>query len=74
MCLAVPTRIETVEGERAIVSLGGATAEAIITLTPDAKVGDWVLVHAGYAIAVVDEEDARETFAILREMQELDSQ
>ena len=72
MCLAVPTRIEAIDGDTAVVSLGGARAKAILTLTPEAKVGDWVLVHAGYAITVVDEADARETFAILREMQGLE--
>lgn len=74
MCLAVPARIETIDGEKATVSLAGARAEAVITLTPEAKVGDWVLIHAGYAITIVDEKDARETFVILREMERLDSE
>ena len=68
MCLAVPAKIESIEGEKATVSLAGARAEAVITLTPQAKVGDWILMHAGYAITILDEADARETFAILREM------
>ena len=68
MCLAVPTRIESIDGQKATVSLSGARTEAVLTLTPEAKVGDWVLVHAGYAITIVDEKDAQETFAILREM------
>lgn len=71
MCLAIPARIEAIEGERATVSLAGARAEAVIALTPEAKVGDWVLIHAGYAITIVDEKDARETFAILREIEGL---
>jgi hydrogenase expression/formation protein HypC len=74
MCLAVPARIESINGEKATVSLAGARAEAVIALTPEARVGDWVLVHAGYAITIVDEKDARETFAILREMERLDSE
>jgi hydrogenase expression/formation protein HypC len=71
MCLAIPAKIESIQGERATVSLGEARSEAVITLTPQAKVGDYVLVHAGYAIAVVEEADARETFAILRQIQDL---
>ncbi len=67
MCVAVPTRIESLEGHKAIVSLAGARAEVDITLTPQAKVGDYVLIHAGFALTVLDEADARETFAILRE-------
>ena len=73
MCLAVPARIERIDGERATVSLAGTRTEAVITLTPQAKVGNWVLIHAGYAITIVDEMDARETFSILREMGRLNS-
>jgi len=69
MCLAVPAKIEAIEGENATVSLAGVQARVAVTLTPEAKVGDYVLVHAGFAITVVDADDARETFAILREMQ-----
>jgi len=69
MCLAIPARIESIAGEKASVCLAGTQVEAVLTLTPEAKVGDWVLVHAGYAITLVDEADARETFAILREME-----
>jgi hydrogenase expression/formation protein HypC len=68
MCLAVPARIESIDGEKAVVSLAGARSEAVIALTPQVEVGDYVLIHAGYAITVLDEADARETFAILREM------
>lgn len=68
MCLAVPARIESIEGEKAVVSLAGVRSEIIISLTPEAGVGAYVLVHAGYAITVLDEADAHETFAILREM------
>jgi hydrogenase expression/formation protein HypC len=68
MCLAVPLRIESIEGEQATAWLAQTKATVMITLVPEAKVGDWVLVHAGYAIAVVDEQQARQTFALLREM------
>lgn len=72
MCLAIPARIESIEGDRATVNLAGTRAQVVIALTPEAGVGDWVLVHAGYAITIVAEEDARETFALLREMADLD--
>ena len=73
MCLAVPARIEALEGEKATVSLAGTRAQVVTALTPQVRVGDYVLVHAGYAITVLSEEDARETFAILREMAGQDS-
>ncbi|GAG26678.1 unnamed protein product [marine sediment metagenome] len=68
MCLAIPARIEAIQGERASVCLSGARGDVVISLTPEAKVGDYVLVHAGYAITLLDPADAHETFAILREM------
>ena len=67
MCLAVPARIESIEGEKATVSLSGTRLDVGIAMTPAAKVGDYVLVHAGYAITLLDEQEARETFEVLRE-------
>lgn len=72
MCLAIPARIESIDGERAVVSLAGMRSQVVISLTPEVKLGQYVLVHAGYAITVLDEADARETFAILREMAQQD--
>jgi hydrogenase expression/formation protein HypC len=68
MCVAVPTKIESIEGTRATVALAGARAQVALDLVPEAKVGDYVLVHAGFALTVVDEAEAKETFALLREM------
>jgi len=73
MCLAVPAQIESVSGQKATVALGGNRFEALLALVPEAKVGDWVLVHAGLAITVLDEEQAKETYELLSEMAELDS-
>jgi len=67
MCLGVPARIEELEGDTATVSLEGTRRRVSVALTPDVKVGDYVLVHAGYAVAVVDEESARETIRLLEE-------
>ena len=51
----------------------GATRNASVRLTPDATVGDYVLVHAGFAIEVIDAEQARETIEILRDLEELEA-
>ncbi|MBN2100122.1 MAG: HypC/HybG/HupF family hydrogenase formation chaperone [Dehalococcoidia bacterium] len=71
MCLAVPALIRSIDGDEAEVELGGVTRRASIMLTPEAQVGDYVLLHAGYAINVVDQSEAEETLSILREMARL---
>jgi hydrogenase expression/formation protein HypC len=68
MCLAVPVLIQTVEGAQAVVELGGVKRTISLMLTPEAEVGNYVLVHAGYAIGIVDEEEAKETLHLLEEM------
>ena len=72
MCLAVPMRITAVDGRRATIAVEGLEQECSIVLVPDAEVGDYVLVHAGYAINVIDEDEARETYDLLREIGEFD--
>jgi hydrogenase expression/formation protein HypC len=67
MCLAIPVQIEQIEGERGTVVLEGNRTGAILSLVPEARVGDWVLLHAGYAITVLDEADARETYDLLKQ-------
>jgi len=71
MCLAIPARIENKVGSDATVVLDGSRADISLALVPEAKVGDWVLVHAGYAITVLDPDAARETYDLLREMNSL---
>ena len=75
MCLAVPGRItELRDGggiAMATIDYGGITREACMAYLPEAKVGDYVLVHVGFAITRVDEEEAARTLALLREMGEL---
>ena len=68
MCLAVPAQIESMDGRKGTVALAGSRAEVILTLVPEATVGDWVLIHAGYAITQLDPEEARETYDLLKEM------
>lgn len=62
MCLAIPSKILSVKGSFAEIDVGGNTKEINITLTPEAKVGDYVLVHAGFSINVIDEKSAEEIF------------
>lgn len=70
MCLALPMRITAIDGQLATIATEGLEQRASIALVPDAKVGDYVLVHAGYAISVIDEEEADETYALLAELAE----
>jgi hydrogenase expression/formation protein HypC len=62
MCLAIPSKILSIKGNTAEIDVGGNTKEVNITLTPEAKVGDYVLLHAGFAINVIDEQAAEEIF------------
>ena len=68
MCLAVPVKVVSIEGNEAEVEIGGVKRRVSIMLTPEAKVGDYVLLHTGYAINVIDEAEAQETLKILEEM------
>jgi hydrogenase expression/formation protein HypC len=67
MCLAVPAEIKSIEGHSATVDYGGVSRKANISLV-DAKVGDYVIVHAGYAIQVLDKAEAEKTLEIFREL------
>ncbi len=68
MCLAVPGRITEIEGTTAQVDFGGVSRDASLTLVPDAVVGDYVLVHAGFAIEVLNEREAEETLELFRDL------
>ena len=68
MCLAIPARVISVDGDKAQVDFGeGVLREVNVTLV-NAKVGDYVLVHAGYAIQLMDEKDALETLSLWNEI------
>ncbi len=72
MCLAIPGKITQIEdGHMATIDIMGVTREAAIDLTPDAKIGDFVLVHAGFAIEIVDPASAQETIDLIREFPEM---
>lgn len=68
MCLGIPGKIIKIKGKMAIVDFGGVEKEAIIALLDDVKVGDYVIVHAGYAIEKLRPEEAEETLKLLREI------
>jgi len=77
MCLAVPGRIESIEGDDPIfrtgkVNFGGVVKEVNLSYVPEAKVGDYVMVHVGFAISIVDEQEARQIFEYLQRISELD--
>ena len=70
MCLAIPARVMSVEGAKANVDFGqGVVRDVNITLV-EAKVGDYVLVHAGYAIQVIEEKEALETISLWNDILE----
>lgn len=69
MCLALPARIVALQdGDNAVVELGGVRKSVSVALTPDAKVGDYVIVHVGHAIGLLDAEEAEKTLALFAEM------
>jgi hydrogenase expression/formation protein HypC len=72
MCLAIPARIVAIDGVEATVDIGGVTRKTSLMLTPEANVGDYVLMHTGFAINVIDEEEAQETMRLLEEMAALE--
>jgi hydrogenase expression/formation protein HypC len=76
MCLAVPGKIVSIEGDDPIlrdgkVDFGGVVKRINLSLVPEAKIGDYVIVHVGLALSVVDEEEANQVFEFLKTMGEL---
>ena len=70
MCLAVPARVvERLQADDAIIDAGGVEKRVSLALVPEAAVGDYVIVHAGYAISRLDPEEALRTLALFAEMQ-----
>jgi len=69
MCLAIPMKILKIEGDRAVVSSGGVQRSIGINFLKGPKIGDYVIVHAGFAIEKLDTVKAEETLKILEELQ-----
>lgn len=68
MCLAIPALVKSIEGQLAEVEVGGTSRSISISLTPEVKTGDYVLLHTGYAISIIDQDEARETLELLKEL------
>jgi len=76
MCLAVPGKIVSIEGDDSVlrdgkVNFGGVVKRVNLGLVPEAKIGDYVVVHVGFALSIVDEEDAKQVFEYLKTIGEL---
>jgi len=67
MCLAIPSKITEIENNMAVIDVDGVRRECSLLLVEDARVGDYVIVHAGFAISKIDEAAALETLALLKE-------
>ncbi len=75
MCLGIPGEVLSVEGDsrglrKGRVSFGGVVREVSLDLVPEARVGDYVVVHVGFALSVIDAEEARSVFRLLQELEE----
>ncbi|MFW6056237.1 MAG: HypC/HybG/HupF family hydrogenase formation chaperone [Chloroflexota bacterium] len=71
MCLAIPVRIVSIDGQDAQIDAGGVQRRIGVMLTPNVKVGDYVLVHAGFSIGIVDPAEAEETLALFKELADI---
>ena len=76
MCLAIPGKLETVAGDDPLlrtgcVNFGGVIKEVSLAYVPEAKVGDYVIVHVGFALSRLDEAEANKVFEYLKQMDEL---
>ncbi|MBI4946912.1 MAG: HypC/HybG/HupF family hydrogenase formation chaperone [Bacteroidetes bacterium] len=74
MCLSVPAKIISIEGDMAQVKIGGTTLTTGLQLLEYPKIGEYVLIHSGFAISKLSEEDAAETLKLLQELGEIDEQ
>lgn len=78
MCLAIPGKVESITdsadplARMGRINFGGVIKEASLAYVPEANVGEYVIVHAGFALSKVDEVEAQKVFAYLKQMQELD--
>ena len=72
MCLAVPMKVISIQNETGIAEMSGVKKEISFMMLPDARIGDYVIVHAGFAIQKLNEEEAQKTLALFREMAALE--
>ncbi|MGD9492418.1 MAG: HypC/HybG/HupF family hydrogenase formation chaperone [Bacteroidales bacterium] len=74
MCLSIPSKVISINGDMAIVSVGGTEYEASLQLLTDVKVGDYILLHTGFAIQKISKEEALETLKVFEEFDDLNEQ
>ena len=68
MCLAIPMEIKEIDGNEAVAEAGGIRKNVRLDLLEDAKLGDYILIHTGYAIEKLDPEEARETLELIKQV------
>lgn len=68
MCLAIPMSVREIDGSNAVVEAGGIRKEVRLDLLENVKIGDFVLIHTGYAIEILDEQEARETLELIKKV------
>ena len=73
MCLAVPALVQSIDGDFAQVDFGGASKKVCVTLLPDLEVGEYVIIHTGYAIEKMKPEEAKKTLALFEEMAQMEA-
>lgn len=71
MCLSIPGKVISIENDIATVSIGGSEVQAGLQLLDDVNIGDYVLVHSGFALQLISEEEAAQTLALIRELEDL---
>lgn len=71
MCLSIPARVDEINGDMARVSVGGTSYNASLQMLDDVQVGDYILLHTGFAIQKLSSEEAEESLRVFREFEEL---
>jgi hydrogenase expression/formation protein HypC len=76
MCLAIPGKVVSISGDEPLTRMGkidfsGVTKEASLAYVPEVKIGDYVIVHVGFALSKVDEDEAKKVFEYLKQIEEL---
>ncbi|MEZ5199436.1 MAG: HypC/HybG/HupF family hydrogenase formation chaperone [Bacteroidales bacterium] len=74
MCLSIPAKVETIEGDMAVVSVGGTKYNASLQMLDDVSIGDYILLHTGFAIQKLSPEEAKESLKVFEEFKELNKQ
>lgn len=74
MCLSIPAKVISIDGEMARVSMGGTEYNASLQMVEDVKVGDYILLHTGFALQKIDENEAQEIFKLFDELSDINRQ